>query len=273
MNELKIFESQEFGSVRTAIIDGEPWFVGKDVCTLFGDKNHNRSLGRLDEVDRTTVEFNTAGGKQQVVVVNESGLYALLFAMQPQKAHSEGVSDEYPLEVQQRIDKLHAFKRWITHEVIPSIRKHGMYAKEELLDNPDLLLEVVTKLKAERDARIALEKENQQLAPKAEYTDKVLKPGSLLTATTIAKDFGMSAYKFNRLLERLGVQYKQGGHWHLKEKYNGLGYTDYTTYLYDEDENKTDTAMRWTQKGRAFLYNLLQECDITPQEPFQETCA
>lgn len=129
------------------------------------------------------------------------------------------------------------------------------------------------KLEETKQECMRLSTQVEFLAPKAEYTDKVLKPGSLLTATTIAKDFGMSAYKFNRLLERLGVQYKQGGHWHLKEKYNGLGYTDYTTYLYDEDENKTDTAMRWTQKGRAFLYNLLQECDITPQEPFQETCA
>ena len=127
MNNLAIFENEEFGTVRTMVIDENPWFVGKDICNVFGDKNHNRSLSRIDDCDRKIVPLETAGGKQNLVVVNESGLYALLFAMQPQKAHSEGVSDEYPLEIQERINKLRKFKHWVTSEVLPSIRKTGSY--------------------------------------------------------------------------------------------------------------------------------------------------
>lgn len=107
----------------------EPWFVGKDVCQIFGDKNHNRSIGRVDTVDkRQEIIVDSLGREQKAVFVNESGLYSLLFAMQPQKAHNDGVSDEYPIEVQERIEKLHKFKRWVTSEVLPSIRKTGSYS-------------------------------------------------------------------------------------------------------------------------------------------------
>lgn len=127
-NEIQLFTNEAFREVRTIVIDGEPWFVGKDVCNAFGDKNHVRSLGRVDETDKQKIELtDTMNREQSVTVINESGLYALLFAMQPQKAHNDGVQDEYPIEVQQRLEKLRKFKRWITREVLPSIRKHGMY--------------------------------------------------------------------------------------------------------------------------------------------------
>ena len=122
--EIKIFENAEFGSVRTADINGVTYFIGKDVCEMFGDKNHNRSLGRIDSEDKTKIGVvDSLGRKQFVIAVNESGLYSLLFAMQPQKANNDGVSDAYPIEVQERIEKLHRFKRWVTSEVLPSIRK------------------------------------------------------------------------------------------------------------------------------------------------------
>ena len=123
MSEIKVFENAQLGAVRTVMVDGEPWFVGKEVCGLFGDTNHNRSLSRVDLDDKITRTIDTAGGAQPTTLINESGLYALLFALQPQKAN-KGVSDAYPLETQERIEKLHAFKRWITHDVIPDIRKH-----------------------------------------------------------------------------------------------------------------------------------------------------
>nr|WP_325191124.1 BRO family protein [uncultured Selenomonas sp.]DAV19485.1 MAG TPA: repressor domain protein [Caudoviricetes sp.] len=128
-NELQIFENSDFGSVRTVLIDKEPYFVGKDVCEAFDDKNYNRSLGRIDEEDKRREQItDSLGRKQEAVLINESGLYALLFAMQPQKANHDGVSDAYPIEVRERIEKLRRFKRWVTHDVIPAIRKTGSYS-------------------------------------------------------------------------------------------------------------------------------------------------
>ena len=128
MSDLQVFNNPEFGEVRAVEIDGAPWFVGKDVCAVFGDKNHNRSLGRVDSEDKRVVPITDSMGRtQQIIVTNESGFYTLLFAMQPQKANNDGVPDAYPIEIQERIDRLRKFKRWVTAEVLPAIRKHGAY--------------------------------------------------------------------------------------------------------------------------------------------------
>lgn len=138
-----IFKNDEFKNIRIMEIYGEPYFIGKDVCELFGDKNHNRSIGRVDDIDKTFVEINdNLGRKQKAIAVNESGLYSLLFAMQPQKANNDGMSDAYPIETQKRIDKLHRFKHWVTSEVLPSIRKTGGYGITN--NNTELLAEIAS---------------------------------------------------------------------------------------------------------------------------------
>lgn len=133
--EVTVFKNPvhpEFGNLRTVEIDGEPWFVGKDVCIIFNDTNHNRSLGRIDSEDKKILPLKDSLGRtQKATFINESGLYALLFAMQPQKANNDGVSDAYPIEVQTRIQKLHDFKHWVTSEVLPSIRKNGAYIRNQ----------------------------------------------------------------------------------------------------------------------------------------------
>ena len=154
-NQILWFNNPQFGSVRVIQKDGEPWFVAKDVCKAFGDTNHNRSVGRIDDEDKETYQITDSLGRvQQAIIINESGLYALLFAMEPQKAN-RGVSDAYPIETQKRIDSLHKFKRWITHEVIPSIRKHGMYATDstidKIIDDPDFGIRLLNELKARRN--------------------------------------------------------------------------------------------------------------------------
>ena len=134
-NEILLFQHEEFGEVRTLNIDDELWFVGKDVCKIFGDSNHNRSLGRIEDEDKMMVELTDSLGRTQTATaINESGLYTLLFAICPQKAHHKGGPDEYPIEIQQRIEKLRRFKRWLTAEVLPSIRKHGAYLTNNVLD-------------------------------------------------------------------------------------------------------------------------------------------
>lgn len=128
--QTNIFTSEEFGEVRTIIINGEPWFVGKDVCKAFGDTNHKRSLSSIDDSDRCISKVDTTSGKQSMVIINESGLYSLLFQMQPKKA--KGVSQNAPL-VEERTQKLKRFKRWVTSEVLPTIRKTGGYVLNDEL--------------------------------------------------------------------------------------------------------------------------------------------
>lgn len=173
MNGLEVFQNEQFGTIRTIVRDGNPWFVAKDVCQVFGDKNHNRSVGRIDDEDKQMVMLtDTLGREQTATAVNESGLYALLFAMQPQKANLDGVSDAYPIGIQQRIEKLRTFKRWITHDVVPTIRRHGVYATpaviDQMLADPDFAIRTLTALKEERAQREALE---SQIKADEPYTD------------------------------------------------------------------------------------------------------
>lgn len=240
MNKLQIFENTDFGTVRTVLIDKEPYFVGKDVCEAFNDKNHNRSLGRIDEEDKRREQItDVLGRKQEAVLINESGLYALLFAMQPQKANHDGVSDAYPIEVQERIEKLRRFKRWVTSEVLPAIRKTGSYTVPKLEKNPKYRTRMVGT--AVRDIRstaaelqklfgvksgIALAKatnmieraygvdmeEVKELIPPAEHDT------GFLNATQIGARLGVNARRANELLQLAGLQVRFNGTWRLTSK-------------------------------------------------------
>lgn len=217
-NALLNFSNEEFGTIRTIEINGEPYFVGKDVCEAFGDTNYRRSLSNIDESDKDVSQIETSGGRQGMTVINESGLYTLLFQMQPQKAR--GVSQNDTL-IQERIDKLHRFKHWVTSEVLPSIRKHGIYATDnvidEILNNPDFGIELLTKLKEERAARVEAERKNAILT----HVNKTY------TMTEIAKELGMrSAQELNKLLEENKIQYKVNGTWVMYSDYSNLGYEE-----------------------------------------------
>lgn len=212
-NKIEIFKNEEFGEIRTVIIDEEPWFCGKDVCAMFGDKNHSRSLGRIDDVDKCNIDIKDSMGRDQsAIFVNESGLYALLFSMQPQKANNDGVSDAYPIEVQERINKLHEFKRWITHDVIPSIRKHGAYMTEDtikkVLTTPDFIIQLATELKEEQERNKALSAENQIMKPKAEYFDNLVDRNLLTNFRDTAKEFHRKQNEFINFLLDSGYVYR-----------------------------------------------------------------
>ena len=127
---IKIFNHEAFGKVRTLLINGEPWFIGKDVCEIFGDTHYRRSLARLDDDEKGIALIDTSGGRQKMTVVSESGLYSLLFYMQPQKAKGVTQNDT---RMEERITRLKRFRRWITSEVLPSIRKTGGYVSNEEL--------------------------------------------------------------------------------------------------------------------------------------------
>ena len=177
---IKIFNNAEFGEIRAALIDNEPWFVLKDVCVAFGETNYRRVAARLDDEEKGVSQINTPGGTQSMTVVNEAGLYSALFAMQPEKAR--GVNEEY---ISNRQEQLKKFKHWVTHEVLPSIRKHGMYMTDNLLEtaiaNPDFVIGLIQNMKAEKEKNAALQTQNKQLCekneemqPKADYFDDLV---------------------------------------------------------------------------------------------------
>lgn len=164
-NALQIFKNEEFGSIRTFVKNGEYWFVGRDVCNSFQDKNPNRSIGRIDDCDKRSLKIKDSLGREQTVtVINESGLYALLFAMQPQRANKDGGSNAYPIEVQERIEKLRRFKRWVTHDVLPTLRKTGSYSMNPQENKPDTQNDAILQvLMKNTEVLQAIVQQNQQI--------------------------------------------------------------------------------------------------------------
>lgn len=250
MNELQVFKNAEFGSVRTTIINGEVFFIGKDVAEILGYSNPQKALrDHVDDEDKGVNEMVTPGGIQQLILINESGLYSLILRSQLPKANR--------------------FKRWVTSEVLPSIRKHGVYAINEILDNPDLAISAFMKLKEERKRIQELELttaiQNQQIAelkPKASYYDLILQNKNTVPVTQIAKDYGMSGRRFNELLHDFGIQYRFRKTWLLYQQYADCGYTQSKTFALDAETSVMHTY--WTQKGRLFLYDLLKREGILP---------
>lgn len=150
---VKIFNNAEFGEIRVMLIDDDPWFVGKDIAVALGYNNPQKAIrDHVDEQDRGVNEMDTPGGKQPIIIINESGLYSLIFSSK--------------LESAQR------FKHWVTHEVLPSIRKHGMYMTDNLLEtaiaNPDFVIGLIQNMKAEKEKSAALQMQNKQLCEKNE---------------------------------------------------------------------------------------------------------
>lgn len=252
--ELQVYNNAEFGSVRTTVIDGEPFFVGKDIAEVLGYSNPQKALrDHVDEEDKTLNDSFTVNGTKGILI-NESGLYSLILRSQLPKARQ--------------------FKRWVTSEVLPSIRRHGMYATDELIANPDLAIAAFTALKEEREKRMALEEavavQKQQIAemqPKATYYDVVLKCKDAVNISVIAKDYGWSAQKMNEYLHKKGVQFKQADIWLLYQKHAGCGYTKTNTHIYEDScgNEHTKVHTKWTQKGRLFIYSLLKADGIFPQ--------
>lgn len=259
MNDIKIFENAEFGSVRTLEVNGEPYFVGKDVAEILGYERATKAVAdHVDTEDRDEVPIQDSIGRMQnTPVINESGLYSLILSS--------------------KLPKAKEFKHWVTSEVLPSIRKHGAYMTDDVLrraiTEPDFLIQLATELKEEQEKRRALEStvavQNQQiteLQPKASYYDVVLNSKDLLSIGKIAKDFGKSAVWLNKWLHEQGVQYKQGEIWLLYQKYAEQGYTNTKTQTYNGNDGAVHTKVHtyWTQKGRLFIYDLLKTNGILP---------
>lgn len=247
MNELQKF-SYSGKEVRVVTRDGDPWFVGKDVTDVLGYTNNRKAIiDHVDEEDKGVTKCDTLGGTQKLTIINESGLYSLILSS--------------------KLPEAKCFKRWVTSDVLPTIRKHGVYMTPDVLrktlDDPDYIIGLAKALKVEREKRLALEAEKVIMMPKAEYCDAVLRSPSLISTNVIAKDYGMSAVRFNRMLEHMGVQYKRGNIWEMKAEYQDKGYTQSETFRREGSET-TYCWNKWTEKGRQFLYDLLKSHEILP---------
>ena len=252
MNAVKVWNFED-NVVRTVEVDGKPFFVGKDVATILGYTNPQKAIrDHVDEDDKTVNDSFTVNGTA-ITLINESGLYSLILSS--------------------KLPTAKKFKKWVTSEVLPSIRKHGLYATEELINNPDLMIAAFTALKEEREKsknlkdKIAVQ--NQQIAelqPKASYYDVVLNCKDLVSTSIIAKDYGWSAKRMNKYLHERGVQYKQGKIWLLYQDYAECGYTSTKTYAYPGSNGEIHSKVQtyWTQQGRLFIYHLLKKYDILP---------
>ncbi len=191
---------------------------------------------------------DSIGREQKPVLINESGLYSLILSS--------------------KLSGAKKFKRWVTSEVLPAIRRHGMYATDDLIANPDIAIAAFTALKQEREKSKALAEivavQNQQIAemkPKVSYYDIVLQCKDVLLISVIAKDYGWSANKMNKYLHNKGVQFKQGNKiWLLYQKYADKEYTSTKTHDYYDSHNNQHTAVHtyWTQQGRLFIYSLMK---------------
>lgn len=258
MTNVQIFNNTDFGELRTIIINGEPWFVGKDVAEKLGYIETAKAIREhVCEEDKGVSVLDTPGGPQKMTVINESGLYSLILSS--------------------KLPSAKEFKHWVTSEVLPTIRRHGLYATketaEQILNDPDFLIRALTELKESREEAKRLKEENTAqaatitaLQPKADYCDAVLKSDGLTLTTVIAKDYGMSTCAFNRTLHELGLQYKVGTTWTLYQEWADKGYRvsntveRYTKY----GTVKTFTNTLWTQEGRLWLYKVLREHGILP---------
>lgn len=211
--EIQVFNNAELGEVRTTVIDGEVMFVGKDVAEILGYQNGSKALAdHVDEEDKLYNDSLSSLGQRGGWLINESGLYGLILSSKMPNAKK--------------------FKRWVMAEVLPAIRKHGVYAVDEVLQNPDVLIQALTELKKEREEKEKLKEtvavQNQQITemtPKAGYYDVVLNCKDVISTTEIAKDYGWSAKKMNAYLHEKKIQFKQGKIWLLYQKYSEQGLT------------------------------------------------
>jgi anti-repressor protein len=238
MSQLQVFDHPMFGELPVMIVDGVEWFgATESASALSFARPHDAIKNHVEEEDSAVHVVLTNGGKQNKKFINESGLYSLIFG-----AAKQGNNPEIK-------EKAKRFKRWVTHEVLPSIRKHGAYMTDEVLErsiqDPDYMIGLLTALKEERQKRLEAEK----------TVNILMHVNKTYTATEIAKELGFrSAQQLNKDLERRKIQYYQNGTWVLFSKYADKGYVEIKQDVLDN--GKVIYHRKFTQRGREFLLKL-----------------
>ena len=232
---LQVFNSEDFGNVRALAINGEPWFVAKDVCDALGLSNPRSSIALLDDDEKGVHTVDTPSGNQDMAIITEGGLYSLIMRSRKPEAKS--------------------FKRWVTHDVLPSIRRHGMYATpqtvEDMLADPDTMIQTLKALKAERQRSAALMEDNARMLPKAVAYDTIMDADGTYTVTEAARYLTQMGTKVGvrRLYDLLradGLVCKRGNAPTKMAIERGLAIQVMTTR---PDGKANDPYARLTQKG------------------------
>jgi prophage antirepressor-like protein len=243
MKDLQVFENSEFGSLTVIEKDGEPWFIAKEIAAILEYNQTSDLTKRLDEDDKANQPLRLIRSEQarNQNIINESGFYAAVLGSKKPEAKK--------------------FKKWVTSEVLPTIRKTGGYLSPEIdwtdLDKIQQILDVA---KEERKKRLDAETKLIENKPKVEYYEKVLDTDTAYTVTQLAKENGMTARQLNLVLNECGVQFKQSGQWMLYKKYQDKGLVKTRTYVVNRSEGDAETkhSTTWTEKGREFVRNLLE---------------
>jgi len=255
-NVIQVFESSEFGKLEVLMIDGKPYFPAKECAETLGYVKSRNAIDRhCPHALKRGVGVQTgvkADGTPAYQTINKSFI-------------PEG--DLYRLIIRSKLPAAVRFEAWVCDEVLPSIRKHGAYIQEDVLEqmrnSSEFADELIRRLSQEREKSEALLAHINKTAPKVRYTEIVLRCPEAVQASILAKDYGMSAVAFNRMLHKLGIQYRVGKTWLLYAQHQGNGYTITNTYAKNGMVTLVHTC--WTQRGRYWLYGLLKSKGILPE--------
>lgn len=247
MTDLQIFNNDRFGQVRIVPVDGELMFVAKDVCDCLEITKYRDAISRLDSDERGSVKLDTPGGKQDIAAINEYGLYNLVLSSRKPEAKE--------------------FKRWITHDVIPAIRKTGSYSMVIPQTLPEALRAYADEVESHNATKAIVAQQEQQIAefkPVKDYVDKILSSKSCLAITQIAANYGLSAQELNKILHEAGLQRKVGDQWILYKQHMAKGFTKSETFTFCRSDGRLDSKIttKWTQKGRLEIHSILTKLNI-----------
>ena len=265
-NNIQIFNNEELGTIRIMGTPDAPLFCLGDVCKMLGlRQGHVRE--RLDDGVVSTEPILDSLGREQVAnFVTEDGLYDVILDSRKPEAKR--------------------FRKWVTSEVLPTIRKHGAYMTKDTLERaiaePDFLIQLATTLKEEKAKRLEAEQQCEaqkqiigEMEKKVSYLDLILSSTSTMTITQIAQDYGMSGQRMNKLLHGLRIQYKVGEQWILYAEYKDKCYVSSETIHFMTNERVPCTTLntKWTQKGRLFLYDILKKEGVLPKMEWAKKAA
>lgn len=247
MNELQVFQNSQFGDLEILTIEGKEWFPAIQVAKILGYTNSYDAITRHTK-KRGVVKhevIDKLGRKQNKKFIDEGNLYRLI--------------------TRSKLPQADEFEEWVFEDVLPSIRKHGIYATdnviEQTLRDPDYIINVLTEYKKEKDNNLILRQQIGELKPKADYVDEILKSPGTMTITQIAADYGLSAQKLNKLLHQARLQRRVGKQWVLYTEHMNKGYTKSHTIEIVRSDGRPDTQpqTRWTQKGRLKIHEIMTD--------------
>lgn len=258
MSELIPF-TYESTDLRVVTVNGDPWFVAKDVCNILGLGNVGQAIINLDDDEKGVTTTDTPGGPQKTSIISESGLYSLALRSRKPEAHS--------------------FKRWVTHDVIPAVRRHGGYLTpamtEQVLSDPDTIIRLATDLKAERARRLALEAEAEKAAPKVLFADAVATSHTSILVGDLAKilkgnGVDLGANRLFKVLRANGYLIRrEGSDWNMPTQRSmelGLFEIKETAITHSDGHVTVNKTPKVTGKGQAYFVNRFLNGQINTEE-------